>query len=78
MHVDDVTGVDGIAAGWRLGRNLGFAICRIADFLDRLFAEAAQGELGFLGIAIIKHGSDEIARMAIGAFDEHGPDIGFA
>lgn len=72
VHIDDVPGGDGVAGGGAFG----FDECVDVEILH-LLGETAQRELGFLWVAIVEDGGDEVARVAVVAFDEHRPDIGF-
>jgi hypothetical protein len=75
--------VDHIGGGHRFRLDiLGFfgEDFRRLQFLEpahRLFAQSSQGMLCFFGIAIVEDSRHKIARVAIGAFDEHRPHFAF-
>ena len=55
MNVKDIAGGHSVACWWCFGFD--FRLHRVLDFLNRLLAETAQGELRFLRVAVVQNGS---------------------
>ena len=72
MHVQDV--VDGNRFSGGLSASSTASISRS----NVLFAEPAQGELCFFGVAVTDHRRDKIAGVAFATGNHQHPHVGFA
>lgn len=76
MHVHHVAGGDTFASLWPFG--LDSVLLPEAGRRYRFLSETAEGELGFLRVAVVHDGGDKVARVAIAALYEHGPNVRLA
>jgi len=75
MNVNDVAGADELTRGWA------FQLDNVVLFdqvVEGIFGEAAQGELGFIGVAVVEHCGHEVPGVAVVTLDKHCPDISLA
>lgn len=74
VHVNHVAGGDALAACRSFWRD---SLFHLVDGKS-VGGETPEGQLGLLRVAIIEDRGNEVPRVAIVTFDEHGPDIRLA